>query len=195
MQHLKPVRRVVDVVIKVSDSPSDTAVMAARETMSFKDFYIAQFGRLVALATTICGDSIFAEDIVQEAMTKTSDRWAEVRLYEKPAAWTQRIVVNRSIDRKRRRLRETKALTRLAPPSTKPFTDGTNHETWLAVSKLKPKQRAAIALHYIEGYSTAEIAEILECPTGTARSLLSRARDSLRITLTDDQPPTVGERS
>ena len=45
---------------------------------------------------------------------------------------------------------------------------------------LPPEDRVAIHLHYYEGYSTDEIAQILGCRPGTVRSRLSRARDRLR---------------
>ena len=37
-----------------------------------------------------------------------------------------------------------------------------------------------IYLHYYEGYSTGEIAQLLGCRPGTVRSRLSRAREKLR---------------
>ena len=45
---------------------------------------------------------------------------------------------------------------------------------------LPPEDRVAIHLHYYEGYSTDEIAQILGCRPGTVRSRLSRPRDRLR---------------
>ena len=45
---------------------------------------------------------------------------------------------------------------------------------------LPPEDRAVIHLHYYEGYSTVEIAQMLGCRPGTVRSRLSRARDKLR---------------
>lgn len=45
---------------------------------------------------------------------------------------------------------------------------------------LPPQDRAVIHLHYYEGYSTQEIAQLLHCRPGTVRSRLSRARERLR---------------
>ena len=48
-----------------------------------------------------------------------------------------------------------------------------------AVARLPMRQRAAVVLHYFDGYSVAEVAEILECAEGTAKAHLHKARTSL----------------
>ena len=51
---------------------------------------------------------------------------------------------------------------------------------WDAVQQLKDTYRAAVHLHYYEGYSTAEIAKILGRKESTVRSDLRRGRMQLR---------------
>jgi RNA polymerase sigma-70 factor (ECF subfamily) len=54
---------------------------------------------------------------------------------------------------------------------------------WAAVARLDAKSAAAIELHYRQGLTMPEIAEILGCPSGTVKTLLFRAREQLRISL------------
>ena len=49
-----------------------------------------------------------------------------------------------------------------------------------ALATLPPEQRLVLALCEFQGLSYQEIAEILECPIGTVRSRLSRARTALQ---------------
>ncbi len=49
-----------------------------------------------------------------------------------------------------------------------------------ALQQLPVDYQIALELHYFEGMSLAEIAETLERPVGTVKSLLSRGRDLLR---------------
>lgn len=66
-----------------------------------------------------------------------------------------------------------------------------SHEAiWQAVAGLEPRQAAAIEMHYRQGLSVAQIAEALDCPAGTAKTLLFRARDQLRrrLRIEDLQP-------
>lgn len=57
---------------------------------------------------------------------------------------------------------------------------------WEAVSRLPEKQRQAIHLFYHEGYSTRQIAQILEKNEATVRSDLGRAREKLRKILKEE---------
>ena len=48
-----------------------------------------------------------------------------------------------------------------------------------AIMELKTELRLVIVLHYIEGFQTMEMAEIIKIPEGTVKSRLSRARTEL----------------
>ena len=50
-----------------------------------------------------------------------------------------------------------------------------------ALISLDEKLRLPIVLHYIEGFSTSEIARILRCPKGTVKSRMRRGRQELKI--------------
>lgn len=52
-----------------------------------------------------------------------------------------------------------------------------------AILSLKADYKTAVYMFYYEGYTTAEIAEHLNCPEATVRSRLSRARAQLRTLL------------
>lgn len=56
-------------------------------------------------------------------------------------------------------------------------------QAYAAVLALPEKQRVAAHLHYCEGYSVQETAELLGCPEGTVKSRLARARELLRLEL------------
>ncbi len=49
-----------------------------------------------------------------------------------------------------------------------------------ALERLEPEMRALLWLREVEGYSHAELAEILDIPTGTVKSRLFTAREALR---------------
>jgi len=54
-----------------------------------------------------------------------------------------------------------------------------------AIMSLSNDYRLAIVLYYVEGYSIKEVAHILDVPSGTIKSRLSRARVQLKGLLTD----------
>lgn len=55
-----------------------------------------------------------------------------------------------------------------------------------ALQRLPLRQRVAVVLRHIAGLPYVEVAEILACPEGTAKSHVSRGLDRLRILLAND---------
>ena len=64
--------------------------------------------------------------------------------------------------------------------------DDEDAAVWDAVGQLPEQQRTAVHLHYVEGYSTEEIASALDCRPATARTWLFRARARIRELLEAD---------
>ena len=146
---------------------------------SFDDFYLREFRPMVALAAAVCGHSLLAEDLAQEAMTRIYHRWDRVSGYDKPGAYARRVTINLAVSRRKRDAVAERGRSRLGtqhamPPPAEPHT-----EVWDAIASLPPKQRAAIALHYLEDRPVDEIADILGCASATARVHLHRARAAL----------------
>jgi len=150
---------------------------------SFDDFYLREFRSMVALAAAVSGSSLLAEDLAQEAMARIYDRWDRVSGYDKPGAFARRVTINLASSRRKRDAVAERGRSRLGaqyavPPPPEPHT-----EVWEAVAALPPKQRAAVALHYLEDLPITEIAVILGCTAATARVHLHRARNTLATLL------------
>jgi RNA polymerase sigma factor (sigma-70 family) len=69
--------------------------------------------------------------------------------------------------------------SRLEPPSFQPGSDP-HQELLAALGRLSPRQRAAVVLRYYEDLTEAQTADILRCPVGTVKSMVSRALGRLR---------------
>lgn len=54
-----------------------------------------------------------------------------------------------------------------------------------AVMELPDKYKLAVYMHYYMGYTSGEIAKLIHKPASTVRNYLSRARDMLKLELTD----------
>ena len=129
--------------------------------------------RLYRAALAILGDPHEAEDAVQDAFVRYLEK-APADL-ENSSAWLMRVLVNGCKSRLRLAWRRVGPLPEMLP------TPGPEERQELEeLFALPPEDRVAIHLHYYEGYSTDEIAQILGCRPGTVRSRLSGARDRLR---------------
>jgi RNA polymerase sigma factor (sigma-70 family) len=57
---------------------------------------------------------------------------------------------------------------------------GDRDALWDALARLPQRQRAALVLRYYEDLSERQIADVLQAPVGTVKSLLSRGLNTLR---------------
>lgn len=158
----------------------------------FDGFYRSEYRAVVALAAVLSGSRWAAEDLAQEAFWAAHQQWDRVGRYEHPGLWVRRVVSNKSVSFVRRRLAETRALTRLrgrrVPIGELPAESST---VWDAVRRLPKRQAQAIALTYLEGLTVHDVATVLECSEGTVKTHLKRGRASLARRLdvsTREQP-------
>ena len=58
--------------------------------------------------------------------------------------------------------------------------DAESESFWREVRSLPTRQAQAIALHYVEDMSVAEVAAVLDIADGTVKALLHQGRERLR---------------
>jgi RNA polymerase sigma-70 factor (sigma-E family) len=138
------------------------------------------------LAYLLTGDKHLAEDLVQEAFLKMLGRFEHIRKPDSFQAYLNRVVVNLTRKHWRRRNLERRYASREQNLSTRDVLEapdlGTSDELWTAVQRLPYRQRAAIVLRFYEDMSEHQTAELLDCSPKAVRSLVGRAKESLRAT-------------
>ena len=124
-----------------------------------------------------------AEDAVQEGFLRAYQALATFDPGKPFGAWLNRIIANAALDlARRKKVRNTDDLSDAMPS---PFRDPAEDAELRArlqdaLAKLPERSRAVIVLHDVEGFTHAEIGEMLGIPGGTARSDLHHARQRLR---------------
>ena len=124
------------------------------------------------------------EDAIQEALARAWKRRDTLRNPRAFRPWLVQILVHTCHDMNRRRPRQAPLPLEDETAAIEPFTDPLPLRS--AISRLSPEHRTVIVLHYLEGYSVAELAETLGIPAGTVKSRMLYARESLRQMLHDD---------
>ena len=67
---------------------------------------------------------------------------------------------------------------------------------YMAIMELPEDLRILVTLYYLEGFSQKEISEALDIPDGTIKSRLSRAREFLKVQLSEEEKrPAAGKNS
>lgn len=148
------------------------------------EFFSKHRDTLYRLALSICGNSVEAEDIVQDVFERIWRERERVMQSTYPKAYICRIVHNLAIDRERTRVRRK---TFAIDENTSSNSNDTLIElsdiksiTQRAIASLPERQRLTIHLRDIEGYEIEEIAEVIGGDSNSVRMNLSRARSSVR---------------
>lgn len=133
---------------------------------------------LVALC---CGDSALADDIAQETYIKAYLSSDSIRDEARFTAWIYRIAYNTFINA-RRAVRPTERVEAVAEEVAGDVADGSfrYQELYNALDRLSGRERTAILLFYLEGYSIKEIAEIIDSSQDAVKQQLSRGRAHLK---------------
>lgn len=115
-------------------------------------------------------------DAVQEAVLKAWVNQGRLREEKYFETWLTRILINEchNIQFARGRIVPMETL----PESSAP--PGRNEALAEAMRTLNVELRLPVLLHYMEGYKTREIAQILRIPEGTVKTRLSRAKRKLK---------------
>lgn len=153
-----------------------------------KDAFIAQ---VIALQDTLYRVSyglllnVFdQDDAVQETVKIALLKWHTLREPKALKGWLTRILINEcyAILRKKRRELPVEEIRIELPP------DG-NKEVIESLMLLEPKHRLPVILHYLEGYTLREIAQMLHLPESTVKSRMKRAKELLRISIEEEGGP------
>jgi RNA polymerase sigma-70 factor (ECF subfamily) len=165
-----------------------------RTTEAFQRLATHELPTLYSLARRLVGDG--AEDLVQETLIRAYRSFASLKEEEAGGRWLKSILVNVFRDQLRKRARSIEELPvddvdgfslyrTLVEVDPLPYSD-TLHVDFLrafgaddvaeVLLRLPEIYRAPLVLRYMDGFSTKEIARMLEMPLGTILARLHRGR-------------------
>lgn len=128
-----------------------------------------------------------AEDLTMETFVRALPHWKRIRGMDWPAGYLRKTLVNLARSRARRAKTEAIATRLFAQPDRLDASREGGAEFRELVAALPFNQRACVTLKYLEGFTEAEIADVLERPLGTIKSQLARARERLAATHEADE--------
>ena len=139
--------------------------------------------RLRRFAVSLTRNSSSADDLVQASLERALSGWGAKRAEGDVRAWLFAILYRQFLDAHRRSRRYARMLEFFTGrDDAEPSVERTviAQSTLQAFDRLPTEQRALLLMVSVEGLSYKEVAEILDIPTGTVMSRLSRARQALR---------------
>src|SRR5262250_3401406 len=166
---------------------------AAGNEADFERLYQASYGKILGTLTAMLGDRAAAEDCAQDAFERAYKKWATWQPIAPAEAWVHRIAINAAVSYQRKmRLRDVgEVIRRMGRPEGPPDPQDQieRRDLAIALSKLPPKQAAAIVLRHYHGYTNRAIAQALGIPERTVASRLAVAKERLRVMLKHSYGP------
>lgn len=151
--------------------------------------------RVISLVTRYVKNNVTAQDIAQEAFIKAYRGLKNFRGDSAFYTWLYRIAINTAknhlvaqsrrvpdfeIDAQEAEVFGTSELLQdQDTPEKAMLTEEIKQEVFAAIEKLPEDLKTAITLRELEGLSYEEIAEAMDCPIGTVRSRIFRAREAV----------------
>jgi len=159
----------------------------------FDAFVRARWTATARLAYALTLDHQKAEDLAQESFTKLWFHWRKVHR-ESPEGYLRKIVTTTFLSGARRRWSAERPTE--TPPDVA-IGSGTGQvddrlALHTAMSRLSPKQRAAVYLRYAEDLSEQTVANLLGCSVGSVKQHTRRGLEALRFDTTDQLADLAG---
>jgi RNA polymerase sigma-70 factor (sigma-E family) len=152
------------------------------------DFFEARRRPLLRTAHAILGNWPAAEDATQQTFVQMYVHWPRI---QKGAvdSYARRVLVNACFSSLRKGRNEVLAdpLPEPATPETRPGPEQ-RLDLEAALLRLPARDRAVLALRFLEDLPVAEVAEVLELPEGTVKSQTSRALGRLEALMAEPHP-------
>jgi RNA polymerase sigma-70 factor (ECF subfamily) len=181
----------------MSEEITDEQLVAraqAGDTRAFEVLVRKYQHKIVQLVGRLVGEGD-APDVAQETLIKA---WRALKGFQGNSAfytWLYRIGINTAknhlVSRGRRPSNQdidmadaeqyghTEFLSDVDTPEAVLLSEEIKDKVTEVIARLPPDLRQAITLRELEGLSYEEIAEVMECPIGTVRSRIFRAREAI----------------
>ncbi len=128
-----------------------------------------------------------AEDLVQDVLLSAYQRWDKIEKKGQFLHYLIRSARNRAISKWRRKKFRAELLehhdNKMLAKEVSPEVLLDIQILYRALDRLPDKQREAVILFEVTGFSMKEIAEIQECRVGAVKTRVSRARKALKSLL------------
>jgi RNA polymerase sigma-70 factor (ECF subfamily) len=166
------------------------ALAARGDESAFTRIVAAHHDDLVRVCFVICGDADLADEAVQAAWPIVWRKLASLRDPDRLRSWLISVAANEARGLLRRQRRRSVVEVALADAETRAVGDPGERARDLdlinALGRLSSDDRTLIALRYIAGFDSSEIARATGRSASGTRARLARLLARLRLELFDD---------
>jgi RNA polymerase sigma factor (sigma-70 family) len=164
----------------------DAALDELEASRSFEAFYEAEARILFRRLWLVTGNRAEAEELMQDAFLKVWERWDRVGGMDDPIGYLYRTAMNLFRKRYRRAMLAVRRTAGLAPSNDDFSVADDRHVVRHVLATLPPRQRAALVLTEMLGFTAKEAGDALGVTDATIRSLTRHGRDAFRTVMEVD---------
>lgn len=133
-----------------------------------------RYPALVARARVLGADAAMAEDIVQQALVSTFSRPRHLATLGEAEAYVKRVIVHEYLDLVTRRRSETQRWVSAHNGTASASADAAGQvdakvDLASALAQLPPRERACVALRYLDDLDIQQTAAVLHLSTGSVK--------------------------
>ena len=163
----------------------------AGDTAAFEQIVVRYERRVMSLSLRMLRAVDDAQDATQEVFLRAFKYIHRLDLQKPIEPWLMRMTVNACRDIARKKMRRHHNFSEIPVVDTDPKDEARDpyagfaweqqrQMLWRVLDGLPEKERMAVILRDVEGFSTSEVAEILGSSEGTVRSQICRGRLKIR---------------
>jgi RNA polymerase sigma factor (sigma-70 family) len=168
----------------LSDTELITRVLVRDDRRAFSELVARHQSAVRGLLRRLTGGDVAqADDLAQETFLRAYRGLRGYRGGAKFSSWLYRIACNVFFSRDRGSREappEPLALEEGSPEMSLPDALLERYDLERALAALKPRERAALVLTYANELTHEEAAVVLDCPLGTLKTHVARAKEKLR---------------
>lgn len=174
------------VMERARDTAEDRAISIEDRPAAFETFFETHHRDVYAAMWLITRDRQESEEIMQDAFLRMWERWDRVGSLDDPVGYLYRTAMNVFRSRKRRAALAIRRIGHAPPPDD--LVDSIERREVLvqALASLTPRERAAVVLTDVLGFSSEEAAQALGIKSATVRVLAARGRARMHEEVTND---------
>ncbi|HBW35713.1 RNA polymerase sigma factor [Desulfosporosinus sp. BICA1-9] len=165
--------------------------------LSFEEIISQNQEKIINLIYGMTGDYYLSQDLTQETFLKAFQSKHSFNGKSKFSTWLYRIAVNVTVDHQRKScVRKEMAAEQADPKFSKVDTlqdpdracqkNATRNIIFSSIANLPDQQKEVFVLRELNGCSTKEVSEILDCSVELVKWRLHKARLSMRKTLNNN---------
>ncbi len=169
----------------------DLDALRRQEDGAFEQLVLAHQRLVLGLGQSLGLMDADLEDAAAETFAAVYRALPRFRGEAELGTWIYRIAWRTMLKMRRRRSKTEPLPQHLRAATHSPDAAARRREShealWRAVSALPARQAMAVELHYRRDWAIVRIAKVMQCPEGTVKTLLFRARRRLREKLDEQE--------